>query len=206
MIANAPSWEIVERDSVALRPTAACKRRIERGETRKRLLQVVRCKQRRRLAATGSGHVAIAEHVVTPADDVARHIEIGFQDFVPKPYPFRDIYRMLAQYAGVRFVAEAPAATASSTAGPAVPPPAAGGAESDGPTAPPASALGALGELKAAAAEGDLSKVKTLLAALDPAWVSAARRRTWDDAVRRYDLQGLEGAVRDYLGAAEAAA
>ncbi len=122
------------------------------------------------------------------------YIEIGFQDFVPKPYPFRDIYRMLAQYAGVRFVTEvAPVAPAASSP-----------EAMDGPAAAPAPARGALGELQAAAAEGDLSKVKTVLAALAPDWVGAARRRAWEEAARRYDLQALEAAVRDYLAATEA--
>ncbi|MFO1340721.1 MAG: ATP-binding protein [Burkholderiaceae bacterium] len=128
------------------------------------------------------------------------YIEIGFQDFVPKPYPFRDIYRMLAQYAGVRFVHDAEPAAATGAA----PAPDGGGHATAGPAAAPAQARAPLAELQAAAAEGDLSQVKTLLAALDPAWVGPARQRAWEEAARRYDLQGLEAAVRDYLAATEA--
>jgi len=119
------------------------------------------------------------------------YIEIGFQDFVPKPYPFRDIYRMLAQYAGARFLDE-----------PAAP----------GRTGEPAAATlpetltplddearQRLSDLQAAAAGGDLAQVKSLLAGLPPGMLGNVRRRAWEDAAKRYDFQGLEDAVRVFL-------
>ncbi|HJV69973.1 ATP-binding protein [Ideonella sp.] len=116
------------------------------------------------------------------------YIEIGFQDFVPKPFPFRDIYRMLAQHADARFIA-------GEADRPAAP-------EADAPLPllrPDADTLRRLRELRAAAAEGDLGRVKRALAAIDDAALGAARRQAWEDAARRYDFQGLEEAVRTTL-------
>ncbi|HEX5684178.1 MAG TPA: ATP-binding protein [Ideonella sp.] len=125
------------------------------------------------------------------------YIEIGFQDFVPKPYPFRDIYRMLARYAGVRFIDE-PGPPAAPTSGPAHGPVASAPAET------PQASLDAetrqrLVELQAAAADGDLGRVKQLLAGLPPDSLGSARGRAWEDAAKRYDFQGLEEAVGEFL-------
>jgi two-component system aerobic respiration control sensor histidine kinase ArcB len=119
------------------------------------------------------------------------YIEIGFQDFVPKPYPFRDIYRMLAAHAGVRFMDEpAPAAQPATEPPPAEP-------ETSGPL--DADALKLLQELLDSASAGDMSSVKAGLAALPAGLVGPARRRAWEEAARRYDLQGLEDSIRSFL-------
>ncbi|MEK8034819.1 ATP-binding protein [Ideonella sp. DXS29W] len=135
------------------------------------------------------------------------YIEIGFQDFVPKPYPFREIYRMLALHAGVRFVEEAPAPLADADSQPG------GDLTAGGEAEPPASAdaldgetLSRLNELSAAAAAGDLNQVKALLAGISPAQVGAARRRAWEDSARRYDFQSLEDDIREFLTPADSAA
>ncbi|WP_374568248.1 ATP-binding protein [Ideonella sp.] len=120
------------------------------------------------------------------------YIEIGFQDFVPKPYPFRDIYRMLAQHAKVRFIEE-PAPPAAPGPAPAAEP------APDTPVPLDTEARQRLAELQAAAAGGDLAQVKRLLAGLAPGLLGPARRRAWEDAAKRYDFQGLEDAVREFV-------
>jgi CheY-like chemotaxis protein len=117
------------------------------------------------------------------------YVDIGFQDFVAKPYPFQDIYRVLAQHAGVR-LREEPTLT-----------PAAQAAGEDLPAAlpPDAQAWPHLRALHAAAAEGEPGGVKRALAALGEQAVDRVRRRAWEEAARRYDFQSLEKAVQDFM-------
>jgi PAS domain S-box-containing protein len=122
------------------------------------------------------------------------YIEIGFQDFVPKPYPFAEIHRMLARHAGARFLSEAEEPAAA---------PAPAAATDEGPAALDDQARQRLQQLQAAAAEGDPGQVKALLAGLGAETIGAARRRAWEDAARRYDFQGLEAAVREHLARAK---
>ena len=120
------------------------------------------------------------------------YLDIGFQDYVAKPYPFRDIHRMLVEHAGVRFRKEAAAereAAAVEEASPPLPP----------------EAWPHLRALQAAAAEGEPGGVRRALAALTEQAVGAARRRTWEEAARRYDFQGLEEAVRTFMEQASGA-
>ena len=121
------------------------------------------------------------------------YIDIGFQDFVAKPYPFRDIHRMLVEHAGVRF-REEPAALAAAPA------------SEEAPAALQPETWPHLQALRAAAAEGEPGGVKRALAALSEQAVGAARRRAWEEAVRRYDFQGLEEAVRTFMEQASGAA
>jgi signal transduction histidine kinase/CheY-like chemotaxis protein len=116
------------------------------------------------------------------------YIDSGFQDFVAKPYPFRDIHRMLAEHAGARLREEPALAT--------------GTRQAQEPTTalpPDAEAWPHLRALQAAAAEGEPGGVKRALAALGDRAVGAARHRAWEEAARRYDFQGLEESVRTFM-------
>jgi signal transduction histidine kinase/DNA-binding NarL/FixJ family response regulator len=130
------------------------------------------------------------------------YIEIGFQDFVPKPYPFRDIYQLLAKHAGVRFMPQPGAPGAPGAQGQ----PVSAEAAPEVLVPPDADALQQLKELHSAAAEGDAARVKSLLAALRAELLGAGRCRAWEEAARRYDFQGLEEAVRAFLDQARTAA
>ncbi|MBT9596805.1 MAG: CHASE domain-containing protein [Vitreoscilla sp.] len=111
------------------------------------------------------------------------YIENGFQDFVAKPYPFRDIYQMLARHGGARFVADTPRDISP------IP--------DDAPdTQAMVAAREVLTELQAAAAEGDMARVKRLLGTLAPAALGRARIRSWEELARRYDFSALEAAVQ----------
>lgn len=114
------------------------------------------------------------------------YIENGFQDFVSKPYPFRDIYLMLSRHGGARFMADAPRGTSP--------------IRDDVPDAQAIMAAREhLTELHAAATEGDTARVKQLLGALAPAALGRARLRGWEELARRYDFPALEAAVLDIL-------
>ncbi len=114
------------------------------------------------------------------------YIENGFQDFVSKPFPFRDIYLMLSRHGGARFVADAQQPVSP-----------------DIDEAPDARAMAeareVLADLRAAAADGDMARVKRLLNALTPAALGSARLRSWEELARRYDFSALETAVQDVL-------
>jgi DNA-binding NarL/FixJ family response regulator len=119
------------------------------------------------------------------------YIAHGFQDFIGKPYPFQEIYRMLAQYAGARLqpVGEAAGATGSVAPVPA----------SVVVIAPGSVAHRQLQALADAAARGELAGVRRCLAALPPEAIAAAARRGLDDAAQAYDFQALEAQVASLL-------
>jgi PAS domain S-box-containing protein len=130
------------------------------------------------------------------------YLERGFQDFIGKPYPFHEVYRMLAQHAGARLhrVAEAPAGEGAD-AGP-------GGDGMSGGDAP-ALVIGTathrrLVDLADAAARGEVAGVRRLLAELGPDAVGATRWRLLEEAAQAYDFQGLETRVRAAVATAVA--
>jgi PAS domain S-box-containing protein len=146
-------------------------------------------------AAPGTANLPVVAVTASSLEHERRfYVSIGFQDFVPKPYPFGEIYRMLARHAGARFLPEGDQAT-DPVAAPAA------AAEVAGEASKPldADTLQRLRGLQAAAAAGDAGRARALLSELPAAAVGAARRRAWDEAVRRYDLQGLEAALRALL-------
>jgi signal transduction histidine kinase/ActR/RegA family two-component response regulator len=121
------------------------------------------------------------------------YIDIGFQDFVGKPYPFRDIHRMLAEHAGVQFREESPSRPSAPGAGePAI------------ALATDTEAWTHLRALQSAAAQGEPGGVKRALAALDEQAIGPARRRAWEESARLYDFQGLAEAVRKFMEQASA--
>jgi signal transduction histidine kinase/CheY-like chemotaxis protein len=108
------------------------------------------------------------------------YINLGFSDFVGKPYAFEEIHRMLVLHAGVRFVpVEDPPVTAAETARPA--PPAGIG--------PVSHAL--LTALADAAEQGALRPVRHALAQL-------AERRSTADTPAADALAALQTAASDY--------
>ncbi|MGM9489487.1 CHASE domain-containing protein [Ideonella sp. YS5] len=117
------------------------------------------------------------------------YLDAGFQDFVAKPYPFRNIYRMLVEHAGVRLREEpVPSHEVQADA-----------AELPAALPPEDEAWPHLRALQAAAAEGEPGGVKRALAALGEHVVDPGRRRAWEDAVRRYDFQSLEKSVHAFM-------
>jgi signal transduction histidine kinase/DNA-binding NarL/FixJ family response regulator len=111
------------------------------------------------------------------------YIDLGFSDFVGKPYAFEEILRMLALHAGARFEPLDTAATA-----PAMPPPPADAAPQ--PCIGPAS-LALLAALCDAADQGALKPIRQALAQL------AAQAGT-PDALPPEALQTLHAAAAGY--------
>jgi len=114
------------------------------------------------------------------------YIEAGFQDFIGKPYPFHEVYRVLVEHAGVRLRPAQPA----------------GGAAA--PEAPPAADFAPgvrdrLRALAAASARGELAAVARQMAALAPEAIGRARWQSFDDAAQSYDFQLLEERVNAVL-------
>jgi PAS domain S-box-containing protein len=126
------------------------------------------------------------------------YLERGFQDFIGKPYPFHEVYRMLVQHAGAQLhrVDEAPQGE---------------GAGGDGAAeagAPPI-VIGTpthrrLVDLADAAARGEVAGVRRALAELGPDAVGSARWRLFEEAAQGYDFQGLETRVRAVVAGASA--
>ncbi len=146
------------------------------------------------------------------------YIERGFQDFIGKPYPFHEIYRMLVQYAGVRLHQEGDVAGmaggvgagagggAHGASGASLGAGAHAGAADAGP--PPPVPFGSvthrrLADLAVAAAHGEVGPVKRLLGELPPDTIGAARWRRFDEAAAAYDFQALEAHVLQVLGEVE---
>jgi signal transduction histidine kinase/CheY-like chemotaxis protein len=130
---------------------------------------------------TGTAQPPVVAVSASSLEHERRHyIGLGFSDFVGKPYGFEEIHRMLALYAGARFVPVTEPASASAPA-PATASPARIG---------PASAA-LLAALSEAADQGALTQVRQALAAL-------ADRTDTPDALPADTLAALHAAAAAY--------
>ena len=110
------------------------------------------------------------------------YIDLGFSDFVGKPYAFEDIHQMLALHAGARFVPV-------SVPAPDSPAPAAASTPMPARIGPASAAL--LAELAEAADQGALKRVRQTLTGL-------AERADTPDALPADALAALQAAAADY--------
>ena len=78
MIDDLPRGKRVKRNRVALGPAAGGNGRIDCRQTFEGLVEMPCPEQRRCLASAGTRGMAVAPDRMTPRDDVARVVEIGF--------------------------------------------------------------------------------------------------------------------------------
>ncbi len=127
------------------------------------------------------------------------YVEQGFQDFVGKPYDFSAIHEMLVLHAGARLVsdAEPPPVDAAQQASERVQ----RDALSAAGAAQQAAVRGQLASLAEAAAEGSMTHVRELLAALAGAAhaLPDGLLAQLEADLRQYDFSALESRVRDAL-------